>query len=236
MPGRPVGPVVASRACNTRKRRYKRPGQSDQAAGAFILRIHEILAELLPSGGEAGPLGERPSVEDIVSALGARSFGIVLVLFGLPNLLPVPGLPILCGFVIGIIAFQMVIGKDHLVLPGWVGQRRLKREDLARVVLRATPTLRAVERVMRPRLELLTTPVLFRAIGGLLLVLALALMAPIPFFGGIAPGLAVILLGLGLAERDGIFIVLGGLISIFAVMLTIAVTLAILKSLTFLIF
>lgn len=176
-------------------------------------------------------MGEQPRVEDIVTVLGPRSFGIVLVLFGLPNLLPVPGLPILCGFIIGIIAFQMVIGKDHLLLPRWVGQRRLKREDLARVVHRATPTLRVVERAMRPRLLGLTAPSLSRFIGGVLLVLALALMAPIPFFGGIAPGLAVILLGLGLAERDGLFIVLGSVISVFAVLLTVAVTLAILKSL-----
>ncbi len=199
------------------------------------MRIHEILADLLEIRGSDSRLGETPSVDDIISALGSRSFGIVLVLFGLPNLLPVPGLPILCGFIIGIIAFQMVIGKDHLLLPRWVGQRRLKRDDLARVVQKATPTLRKVESLMRPRLLALTTPGMSRVIGGVLLVLSAALMAPIPFFGGIAPGFAVILLGLGLAERDGLFIVIGALASIFAVLLTIAVTIAILKSLAFLI-
>jgi hypothetical protein len=199
------------------------------------LRIYEILAGLLQPRGDASLLGEQPSVEDIVSALGSRSFGIVLVLFGLPNLLPVPGLPILCGFIIGIVALQMVIGKDHLLLPGWVGRRRLKRGDLARVVERATPTLRTVESAMRPRLLALTSPVLSRVIGGVLLILAIALMAPIPFFGGIAPGLAVILLGLGLAGRDGLFIVFGTVTGFFAVLLTIVVTIAILKSLIFLI-
>jgi hypothetical protein len=209
------------------------PGMSG-GQGRF-LRIHEILANLLQPRGDASHLGEQPSVEDIISALGPRSFGIVLVLFGLPNLLPVPGLPILCGFIIGIIAFQMVIGKDHLLLPPWVGRRRLKRGDLARVVGRATPTLRTVESAMRPRWLALTSPALSRVIGVLLLILATALMAPIPFFGGIAPGFAVILLGLGLAERDGLFIVFGTVTSVFAVLLTITVTIAILKSLTFLI-
>jgi hypothetical protein len=60
-------------------------------------------------------------------------------------------------------------------------------------------------------------------------------MAPIPFFGGIAPGFAVILFGLGLAERDGVVVVLGTFASVFAVLLTIIITLAILKSLAFLI-
>lgn len=200
-----------------------------------ILQIHEILADLLEARGSESRLADQPSVDDIISALGSRSFGIVLVLFGLPNLLPVPGLPILCGFIIGIIAFQMTIGKDHLLLPRWVGQRRLKRNDLARVVQKATPTLRKVESLMQPRLLALTTLTMSRVIGVVLLVLAVALMAPIPFFGGIAPGFAVILLGLGLAERDGFFVVAGTVASVFAVLLTIAVTLAILKSLTFLI-
>ncbi len=171
------------------------------------MRIHEILADLLEIRGSESRLGDQPTVDDIITALGSRSFGIVLVLFGLPNLLPVPGLPILCGFIIGIIAFQIVIGKDHLLLPRWVGQRRLKRDDLARVVQKATPTLRKVESLMRPRLLGLTTPIMSRVIGVVLLVLAVALMAPIPFFGGIAPGFSVILLGLGLAERDGLFLV-----------------------------
>lgn len=199
------------------------------------MRIHEILAGLLKGEAGSAVLGEQPSVDDIIEALGPRSFGMVLVMFGLPNLLPVPGLPILCGFIIGIIAFQMVLGKDHLVLPRWVGMKRVKRDDLARVVQRATPTLSAVERAMRPRIAALTDPPMQRLLGLILCILALALMAPIPFFGGIAPGIAVILLGLGLAERDGIVILLGGLASIFAVIVTVLVTLAILKSLTFLI-
>lgn len=199
------------------------------------LRIHEILAGLLTGEAGSAVLGEQPSVDDIIEALGPRSFGMVLVMFGLPNLLPVPGLPILCGFIIGIIAFQMVLGKDHLVLPRWVGVKRVKRDDLARVVQRATPTLSAVERAMRPRITMLTDPPMQRLLGVVLCILALALMAPIPFFGGIAPGIAVILIGLGLAERDGIVILLGGLASIFAVIVTVLVTLAILKSLTFLI-
>jgi hypothetical protein len=199
------------------------------------LRIHEILAGLLAGNAGSAALGERPAVDEIISALGPRSFGMVLVMFGLPNLLPVPGLPILCGFIIGLIAFQMVLGKDHLVLPRWVGAKRIKREDLSRVVQRATPTLATIERAMRPRIAPLTNPAMQRILGLVLCILALALMAPIPFFGGIAPGIAVILLGLGLAERDGLVILLGGLASIFAVIVTLLVTIAILKSLTFLI-
>lgn len=199
------------------------------------LRIHEILNALFSGEAEAAVLGPNPQVDEVVSALGPRSFGLVLVLFGLPNLLPVPGLPILCGFIIGLIALQMVLGKDHLVLPGWVGMRRLKRDDMSRIVRRARPTLEAVERFMRPRLESLTAPGMQRLIGAAIGLLAIALMAPIPFFGGIAPGFAVVLFGLGLAARDGLFILLGVIAGIVAMIVTVVVTWLILKSVAFLV-
>jgi hypothetical protein len=198
-------------------------------------RIHEILTTLFAGEADTTVLGPNPQVEDIISALGPRSFGLVLVLFGLPNLLPVPGLPILCGFIIGLIALQMVLGKDHLALPGWLGTRRLKRDDMSRIVRKAMPTLEAVERFMKPRLENLTAPGMQRLIGAAIGLLAVALMAPIPFFGGIAPGFAVVLFGLGLAARDGVFILLGAIASIFAVIITVAITLLILKSVAFLV-
>ncbi|CAN1553398.1 COG3932 Uncharacterized ABC-type transport system, permease components [Rhabdaerophilaceae bacterium] len=199
------------------------------------MRIHEILSGLVSAGAGEKALGSHPAISDIVSALGPRSFGLVLVLFGLPNLLPVPGLPILCGFIIGLIAVQMVLGKPYLALPAWVGKRRLKRDDLDKVVKRATPTLRAIERMMRVRLDFLTSPAMYRVLGVVLGILAIALMAPIPFFGGIAPGIAVVLIGLGLTARDGLFILAGGVASVFAVVLTGLITLAILKSIAFLV-
>jgi len=40
-------------------------------------------------------------------------------------------------------------------------------------------------------------------------VLGLLLMLPIPIFGNLPPGIAVCILGLGLVERDGVFIFSG---------------------------
>jgi len=194
------------------------------------VRIYDLLVQMLR--GLPGQLPEPyPRLSDIVAALGPRSFGIALVLFGLPNLLPVPGLPILCGLIIGVIAFQMVIGKESLVLPRWIGNRRIKREDLDTVVRRAEPSLRLLERAMRPRLAVFTTDLAQWGVGAVLLLLALALMAPIPFFGGVLPGIAVTLFGLALVERDGLFVAFGLVATLLALMVTGWLTHAILKSL-----
>lgn len=190
-------------------------------------RISDILAATLrESGGGDDPF---PTLAQLTSALGKRSFGIALVLFGLPNLLPIPGLPILCGVVIGVIAFQMLMGRESLALPGWLGRRRVNRRDLSRVLERSEPTLRRLERVMRPRLAILTGAGAQQVLGGILLLLALALMAPIPFFGGIPPGIAVTLFGLALTERDGVFVIAGSIATLVALFFTVALTYAIIR-------
>ena len=176
-----------------------------------------------------------PELADIVALLGKRSFGIVLVLFGLPNLLPIPGLPMLCGVIIGVVAFQMALGMENVVLPRWLGRRRVNRADLRRVLQRATPSLRWFEKVMQPRLHFLTSGQAQRLLGLVLLVLALALMAPIPFFGGIPPGIAVVLFGLAIAERDGVFVIAGLIGTVIALVFTAVLTYAILKQIVVLV-
>lgn len=193
----------------------------------FSVRIADVLAESVRGTGEGDD--PRPMLSDIVALLGKRSFGVALVLFGLPNLLPIPGLPMLCGVIVGVVAFQMALGKESLILPGWLGKRRVNRADLKKVLVKAEPTLRWFERVMRPRLLFLTMPPAQRILGVVLLSLALALMAPIPFFGGIPPGIAVTLFGLAIAERDGIFVIAGAFFTVIALVFTAALTYAILR-------
>ncbi len=120
----------------------------------FSARISDVLADSVRGQGtDDDPM---PPLGEIIALLGKRSFGIVLVLFGLPNLLPVPGLPILCGVIVAVVAWQMLQGHEALVLPGWLAQRRVKRRDLQNVLVKAQPTLRWFEAVMRPRLLPLT--------------------------------------------------------------------------------
>jgi hypothetical protein len=157
----------------------------------FSARISDVLADTVR--GKVGDDDPMPMLGDLVALLGKRSFGIVLVLFGLPNLLPVPGLPILCGVVVGVVALQMLRGHEALVLPRWLAQRRVKRRDLQNVLEKSEPVLRWFERVMRPRLLTLTDVQAQRAIGALVMVMAVCLMSPIPIIGGIPPGIAVIL-------------------------------------------
>ena len=166
-----------------------------------------IVKSLLDTPGDAdGKL----SLDEMVAAFGNRAFGILFLLFGLPNCFPMPpGIPILCGVVVCVVALQMFLGQQTLVLPRWLGKRRVDRKLLGNVLTKATPLMEKLERVSRPRYPILSSEMMRRAIGLAGLALGVALMAPIPVFGGIPAGIAVTILGLAFTQRDGILIGFG---------------------------
>lgn len=156
--------------------------------------------------------GERLTVRDIMAVLQDRAFALLIVLLGLPNCLPMPPpIPLVCGLLLGLVAIQIIFGRDAPWLPGQLMNRSLAHADVERAVARAMPAFRKLERFSRPRMTFLDTSLSMRIMGGIVLVMALGLLFAPPFLGQIPMGLAVCLVGLGLVERDGLVIV-GGLV------------------------
>jgi hypothetical protein len=156
--------------------------------------------------------GERLTVRQIMTVLQDRAFALLIVLLGLPNCLPMPPpIPLVCGLLLALVAIQIVFGREAPWLPRQLMNRSVARTDVERAVGRAIPVFRRLERISRPRMTFLDTPVSMRLMGAVILVLALGLLFAPPFVGQIPLGLAVCLVGLGLVERDGLVIV-GGLV------------------------
>ena len=98
-------------------------------------------------------------------------------------------------------------------LPRLLRRRSLARDDFTRLVDRIAPRLHRVERMTRPRLLALTGPVGKRLIGLTGLVLALVVFLPVPF-GNAIPGLALVLMAVGLLGRDGLAVIAGAAIGL----------------------
>jgi hypothetical protein len=58
---------------------------------------------------------ERVALGEIVSTLNERSYGLLLILFALPNLVPIyrPGLSAVLGLPLAFIALQMILGRSR---------------------------------------------------------------------------------------------------------------------------
>ena len=151
---------------------------------------------------------DRLSLGDLVAAMGDRAFGPLLFVFALPNILPTPpGTAGIMAIPLIFLTVQMVLDLQPW-LPGFVARRSLSRAAFASVVGRATPWLTRAGRFLRPRLGFLVTQWSERMVGLACLLLALVLLLPIPFANS-TPALALCLVGLGLLERDGVWIIAG---------------------------
>lgn len=171
--------------------------------------ISGVLLRLARSG-----TGERVSFGDMVESFEIGAYAPLIVLFAAPNLLPValPGISAILGAPLILVTAQLMLGRSRPWLPGIIRRRSMRRADLARLVERLVPRLERLEARMRPRHAVLTGRVGRRVIGGLGLLLATVIFLPIPF-GNSLPGLALVLMALGLLASDGLMVAAGGAVA-----------------------
>jgi hypothetical protein len=174
---------------------------------------------------------ERITVGDILDALDARAFGLATLVFALPSVVPMPpGVPTVVGIALLIVSVQMVIGRHELWLPGFLSKRSFSRKALVGAFEKLAPRLEAVEKIAKPRLLFMTGKVGTIAIGLVVLFMAVVLILPLPPGGNFPPALACAILGMGLAERDGIIVLFGLVVSVAATFAVSVVTVLFIQS------
>lgn len=167
---------------------------------------------------------ERVSLGDLIAALGPRGYGVLIVLFALPNLLPIyiPGLSPIFGVPLMIICAQLAWGLTTPRLPGFLTRRSMKRADLRLIAERALPWLRRVERWVRPRPSFVTTRTGERIIGAYGVWLACIVIVPLPLTNG-PPSLACLIMAIGVMEEDTVTILAGAAFGVFATFLGLSI-------------
>ncbi|MEX1108669.1 MAG: exopolysaccharide biosynthesis protein [Dongiaceae bacterium] len=158
---------------------------------------------------------ERVSLGDIVTELESRSHGMLMLVLSLPSMIPItpPGVGVIFGVPIAFVAVQLILRRRHVWLPGFLRRRSMACEDFQRIIERALPHVARIERLLKPRLTILTESIGECLIGVAVLVLALLLALPLPLTN-IPLGLAIALLSLGLIQRDGLVVLIGSILAI----------------------
>jgi len=145
---------------------------------------------------------ERVTLGWLIGRLGARSFGIILLLLGLLGLLP--GVSALAGVLLTVPASQMIRARPGPIFPRRVAARQFATRRLAGVIRRTVPVLRFLERLIRPRWP---TPfeTTKRVVGLMVLLLGVGLLAPIPL-SNVPPALLIVLIAFAYLEEDGVLL------------------------------
>jgi hypothetical protein len=184
--------------------------------------LQELLGQIETAAHETDSV----SLERILGAVGQRSFGPILVIAGLVILAPligdIPGVPTLMAVLVLLIAVQVLMGRQHPWLPGWLLNRSVASKKLVKVIGWLRKPARFVDRLLRPRLQRFTHRAGMYATAILCIGIAAALppMELVPFSAN-AAGIALTALGLALIANDGLLALIAFLISAGAIALVL---------------
>lgn len=158
---------------------------------------------------------EALSFGEIIKRLGERTFGLGLIFFALPAALPfsvIPGISFVFSLPIVFIAIQMIMARKSLWIPPFLSQYAISCSKVNEIINKTIPYLTKIERLLKPRLVFMCSRIMEIITGIVILLLAFLLMLPIPFSNFILASL-IIVFSLGWMEKDGLFILLGYLVT-----------------------
>lgn len=146
-------------------------------------------------------------VRTVMAAMGSRAHGIALILFALPDTLPlpIPSLSAFLGFPMVLVAAHLVLAGEDSGLPERVMAAKIPTRMLHVLARYVAPVLEFLELVTRPRLTAILR--YDRWFGLVCLYLAVVLLLPIPLLN-FAPALFLVGLALGMVQRDGLLVIL----------------------------
>lgn len=159
---------------------------------------------------EAG--SDTVSLDWVLAQLNERAFGLFLLILALPCCIPfLYGIPQIVALPLMFVSAQILLGRRVPWLPARLGARQMSASSLTGLAERAGPWLRRIEAVSRPRLTALTHPPLDRVLGLALVLFSASILVPLPGTNTV-PGFAVVLVAMGLLQRDGVLVLVGSLI------------------------
>lgn len=171
--------------------------------------VGEALARMIASLAAAPRITLRQMLRDF----GDHGSLLLCALLSIPFLLPVsiPGVSTVFGLAILLLSAGIVANRTPW-LPARIMDRSLDADALKGVLTRGLGIIGRVERVVRQRFEGLTRTAFANRVNGFaILVGAILLMFPLGLvpFSNTLPAFAILFLSLGMAQRDGLFVIAG---------------------------
>lgn len=167
-----------------------------------------------------GIQGDTVTLRELMLAIGEQGLLLLCALATLPFLFPVsiPGVSTVFGAAIVLLAVAVTLNRMPW-LPSSILDRRLDAAKLVPVMRKGVGIVSRLDAWVRPRALQLTTGRMTVVNGCVLIFGGVLLMAPfglIPF-SNTAPAVGILLLTIGMLQRDGLFVVLGYLGTVLTV-------------------
>ncbi|NJK48120.1 exopolysaccharide biosynthesis protein [Candidatus Gracilibacteria bacterium] len=141
------------------------------------LHTSKLLLDILQQHQE-----EKIALKDILRGMGDRAFGPALLICAIPEVLPIPvvGVSAIIGIPLMLVSGQLFLGFKRVWLPQWIGNFSFERKFLEKAILKILHYLKKLERIIKPRWQFMSFPIVNRLLGLLLLVLGVVIALPNP--------------------------------------------------------
>lgn len=171
------------------------------SVGDILDRLHELAEQQ-----------DRLTLGRTIEAFGHRSYAPFLVILPLLEISPlgaIPGLPTMLALVIALIAVQMLFGRKHLWLPGFLANRSVTSEKAKKAIKKVRPIAERMDKWFHGRLPALTKGPMVRVAAAAIIVMTLA-VPPLELLpmATTAPMAAIAAFGMALLVRDGLLMVI----------------------------
>ena len=181
--------------------------------------LEELMDAILADSGSS----DEVSLAQIMQAVGTRAYGPLLLVPGLVALAPtgaVPGMSIVTGTIIFVVAIQLLFGRNEPWIPKRALEFSFSRDTLLSALERGRPYARRIDNFLKPSFTQVTDFPATRIIAIVAIALALSMfpLALVPFAVAI-PSSAIVLFALGLTARDGRLIIAGFILAALALAL-----------------
>lgn len=167
---------------------------------------------------------------EIRDSLEGRAFAGLMLVFVLPNLipLPIPGISTILGTPLIILSFQFMMGRKSPWFPKWLKEKKISRAKIAKAINYILPYIKRFEVIFSPKFSILAQPPFERILASCCLISAIIMALPIPLANWM-PALSIFTISIAILERDGLFAILGISIFLAAMTLTYTIIFTILK-------
>lgn len=150
---------------------------------------------------------------ELKTSLHEKGFALLLVVFSFPMAIPLPyppGFTTLLGIPLMLFSIQMMLAYDSPWLPDYIGKKTIKRTTLAMMIEKSATYFHKIETITRPRLRFASSLTGERIIGFVAFLCSISIALPI-IFGNAVPSMGILVMGIGLLNKDGI-VIIGGII------------------------
>lgn len=152
------------------------------------------------------------TLETFLHELGERGILVGLAFLTIPFLfgVSIPGTSTPFGILIAVVSWQLLFKRPNAI-PNKIGKIHLSFTAIEKIRKKSLPWIMRMEEKIKPRWEFcFKSPLLHQCHIGIMMISGVLLTAPLPIpLTNTFPAYAVLLLSIGMLERDGLLVSIG---------------------------